>query len=153
MLINVSEILLSKEELLKQQEQKILPMCTIIGKPTHEFKEVFEVEENFYNLLVNKYNLRELDFMIEDFYATHEMVRPINVCLLKEEYTGCADFCSISLFMCFDYSTETIEGILNAMFEDVYYYCPEVLTDIQAVELMKYEDLKIMPLLSHVAMA
>lgn len=151
MFINVSEILLTREELLKQQNMKTLTMCTIVGKPTDEFKEVFEQQGNFYELLVHKYNLHELEFMIEDFYSTELMVRPVNVCLLKEEDgTECADFCSISLFMCFDYSTDTINGILSSMFEEVYYCCPEVLTDLQAVELMRYEDVTIMPLLSHV---
>lgn len=149
MLINVNEILLSKEELLQKQDEKLLPMCTVIGKPKAEFKEIFEMQGNFYKPLVNKYNLHELEFMIEDFHATYDMVRPINVCLLKEEQTGCSDFCSISLFMCFDYKTKTIQGILDAMFEEVYYYCPEILTDVQAVELMKYEELMITPLISY----
>lgn len=150
MIVNLSEILLDRDKLLSLQDRKMVPFCTLVGKPSPEFKEIFEKEENFYESLVYKHGLYELEFMIEDFYSTEDMVRPINVCYFREkDNTGCSDFASISLFMCFDYTTETIQGILDSMFEEIYYYSPEILNDVQALELMRYEDVKVMTLLDH----
>ena len=51
--------------------------------------------------------------------------------------------------MCFNYSTDTIKGIIEAMLEEVYYYSPEVLTYSQAYYLVKNDDLTIIPLMNH----
>lgn len=147
--INIKEILLTKEKLLKLQDLKMVTMCTIIGKPSKEFKEIFNKQDNFYESLVYKHGLHELEFMIEEFYATYDMVRPINIWCPEEELEDCKDFCSISLFMCFNYSTDTIKGIIEAMLEEVYYYSPEVLTYSQAYYLVKNDELTIIPLMNH----
>lgn len=139
--------LCDSETFLEMLNNKEITMCSVIGRPKQEFEELFRQGGNFYELLVHKYGIEDLEFMIEGFYETEFMIRPINIYVPAEDELGEDGFyCSATLSMCYQYSTVTIMKILLAFFDVIFYLMPSPLLPNSVYKLMKYGELETSPL-------